>query len=225
MLIFNLAVGPFIRRSARGPAGLEPPRFDSRASLGKRKMKRPPNQRQFKNPRHVASVIPVSGEARREEKGRADREGKRKRDRWRRGRAKEEELGGTCRNREEHHAQSCMQIEEEGRERGVGARRQRDETEKRSVSRRKVGDHGRMRGGGGGFAAGTLRKICSPKISICKCDTAGAPRLSAGSTRLAPSRICIPRSAFRTLIFSLSLALPGAGDAKRRKRVRCLPFY
>jgi len=56
-------------------------RFDSRASLGKRKMKRPPNQRQFKNPRHVASVIPVSEGARRKEKGRADGEGKRKRDR------------------------------------------------------------------------------------------------------------------------------------------------
>lgn len=53
---------------------------------------------------------------------------------------------------------------------------------------------------------GTLRKICSLKISICKCDTAGALH---GSARLAPRLVldlhfalyihilCLPLSFFR----------------------------
>lgn len=69
--------------------------------------------------------------------------------------------------REEHHAQSCMQIGEEGRRREGGTRRDERARE-----------------------AGALRKICSLKISICKCDTADVLSTALhGLAKLGPARL------------------------------------
>jgi len=78
---------------------------------------------------------------------------------------------------------------------------------------------------GGGFAAGTLRKICSPKISICKCDTAAAPpalrRLNSAPARAVTdlhSAFCVSYSHLLSLSLSRSLALARSLALWRRRR-------
>lgn len=111
--------------------------------------------------------------------------------------------------REEHHAQSCMQIGEEGRG-GVGRR----------CARRRIREGGGRDEGGGARKAGALRKICSLKISICKCDTADVPSTALhGLAKLGPARLGSRSDlgfAFRALFTFAPPALPPS----RRKRVR-----
>jgi hypothetical protein len=102
-----------------------------------------------------------------------------------------------------------MQIEEEGRVRGVGARRQRDETEKRSVSRRKVGQGGwagaGRKGGGRRVCGRYFKKNLFPQdfymqMRHRRCSTGSPPaQLGSGSRR--------HRFAFRVLRFVLSSPL------------------